>query len=201
MVKPWGKPQGESKGLWALRTVLRRARNVLQHAETLGDLGTILHARVGWIVETESKPTARHVNQQQHTFRLPAITRPPSGAQLKDKPSDPSGTVSRQFLFRTSQNLQVPSSETEASSASLTGFQATCSMAPAWPRSSVLYLTSAFSGFQTRSVLSAAPVAMRVPSGFQATVRILAPWSAVCTYQAEYVSAYPWEPGPLDEGS
>ena len=106
-------------------------------------------------------------------MRLSINTMPPSGAQLRLSPSDPSWIVCRHALVLTSQNLHVPSIDTDASSASLVGFHATCSMAAACPRSSVLYLTSAFSGFHTRSVLSAEPVAISEPRGFQAMVRIL----------------------------
>ena len=82
-------------------------------------------------------------------------------------------TVARQLRLRTSQNLAVPSCETEASSASRVGFQATRSTAPVCPRSSVLFLTLGLSGFQMRRVRSTEPVAMRVPRGDQAMVRML----------------------------
>lgn len=95
----------------------------------------------------------------QHTF-LPAMTTLPSGAHAMVKPSPPSCTTATQVLARTSQKRQVPSVETEASSASLVGFQATRSMAAVWPRSSVLFFTCGFSGFQMRRMRSAEPVAM-----------------------------------------
>ena len=104
---------------------------------------------------------------------LPTMTTLPSAAQLIVNPSPPSCTVSTQLLLLTSQNLHVPSLETDASSASLTGFHATRSMPPVWPRSSVLFLTCVFSGFQMRSVRSAEPVAMRWPVGFHAMERML----------------------------
>ena len=107
-----------------------------------------------------------------HTFR-PTMTTLPSAAQAMVNPSPPSCTVATHVLLRTSQKRQVPSLLTEASSASLVGFQATRSMPPVWPRSSVLFFTWGFSGFQIRRVRSAEPVAMRWPVGFQAMVRIL----------------------------
>ena len=76
-------------------------------------------------------------------------------------------------LLRTSQNLQVPSLETEANCASRLGFQAMRSMPPVWPRNSVLFLTCGLSGFHTRSVRSAEPVAIRDPVGFHAIDRML----------------------------
>ncbi len=107
-----------------------------------------------------------------HTLR-PTMATLPSPDQVTVKPSPPSWTVAIQVLLRTSQNRQVPSLETDASSASLVGFHATRSMAAVWPRSSVLFLTCGFSGFQMRSVRSAEPVAIRCPVGFHAMVRIL----------------------------
>ncbi len=106
------------------------------------------------------------------TFR-PTMTTLPSAAHAMVNPSPPSCTVAVQALLRTSQNLHVPSLLTEASSASLVGFQATRSTPPVWPRSSVLFFTCGFSGFHIRSVRSADPVAMRCPVGFQAMVRML----------------------------
>lgn len=106
------------------------------------------------------------------TFR-PTMTTLPSAAHAIVSPSPPSCTTAVQALFRTSQNLQVPSLETEANSASLVGFQATRSMPPPWPLRSVLFLTCGFSGFQMRKVRSAEPVAIKLPLGLQAMVRIL----------------------------
>lgn len=103
----------------------------------------------------------------------PTMTTLPSRAHAIVSPSPPSCTVAMQDLLRTSQNLHVPSLETEASSASLTGFHATRSMPPVCPLSSVLFFTCDFSGFQMRRVRSADPVAMRWPVGFQAMVRML----------------------------
>lgn len=105
---------------------------------------------------------------------LPAITMLPSEAQLSDNPLAPSCTVSMHFLLLTSQNRTVPSVETDASSASFVGFHATLSIAPVWPRSSVLFFTCGFSGFHIRRVRSCEPVAIKWPVGFQAIVRILA---------------------------
>lgn len=69
---------------------------------------------------------------QSHTFLtvLPTTTTLPSPAQAIVRPSPPSGTVAVHVLLFTSQNLQVPSLLTEASSASLVGFHATFSTAP-----------------------------------------------------------------------
>jgi len=97
----------------------------------------------------------------------------PSPAHASVKPSPPMLRVEVQVLLRTSQKRTVPSEEQDASSASLVGFQATRSMPPVWARSSVLFLTCAFSGFQMRRVRSAEPVAIRRPVGFQARVRRL----------------------------
>ena len=77
-------------------------------------------------------------------------------------------------LERTSQKRTVPSAEQLASSDSLMGLNAACSIPEECPRNSVEYLTSARSGFQIRSVRSAEPVAISEPVGFQARVRILA---------------------------
>lgn len=87
----------------------------------------------------------------------------------------PSCTVPKQPLLPilTSQILHVPSVLTDASSASLTGFQATRSMAPPCPRSSVVFLTVGLSGFQILRVRSVLPVAIRWPVGEKAIVRIL----------------------------
>lgn len=110
-----------------------------------------------------------------HTARspLPAMTMLPSEAQLKDSPLAPRCTVWMHVLLRTSQKRTVPSVDTDANSASFVGFQATLSIAPVWPRSSVLFFTCGFSGFHIRRVRSCEPVAIRCPLGFQAIVRIL----------------------------
>lgn len=103
----------------------------------------------------------------------PTIATLPSPAQVTVKPSPPNWTVAIQVLLRTSQNRHVPSLETEANSASFVGFHSTRSMAAAWPRSSVLFFTCGFSGFQMRKVRSEDPVAIKWPVGFHAIVRIL----------------------------
>jgi hypothetical protein len=63
-----------------------------------------------------------------------------------------------------------------ASSFSLMGWKATrsswASVGAPGVRSSVEFFTFVFSGFQIRSVLSAAPVAMKVPDAFHDMVRI-----------------------------
>lgn len=124
----------------------------------------------------------------EHTFR-PTITTLPSAAQAIVNPSPPNCTVAVHVLLRTSQNRHVPSLLTDANSASFVGFQATRSIPPVCPRSSVLFFTCGFSGFQIRSVRSADPVAIRWPVGFQAMVRILG-WGAL--------SGGVWEGGGKD---
>lgn len=71
----------------------------------------------------------------------PTIRTLPSAAHAIVKPSPPSATVAVHFFVFTSQNLQVPSLETEASSASFVGFHATLSIGPVCPLSSVLFFT------------------------------------------------------------
>ena len=117
-----------------------------------------------------------------YTF-LPTITTLPSPAHATVKPSPPKLTTATHCLFRTSQNRQVPSPETLANSASFVGLNATRSIAAVWPFSSVEFFTCGFSGFQMRRVRSALPVAISVPEGFQAMVRIV------------------WEPGLRVDGS
>lgn len=92
----------------------------------------------------------------------------PSGAHARLKASPSPLTSLTQFLVLTSQNLTTPSSLTLQSSASLTGLNATFWMEALWPLSSVEKRTCAFSGFQTRRVLSDDPVATRFPRGLQA---------------------------------
>lgn len=144
------------------------------------------------------------------TFR-PTMTTLPSAAQAIVNPSPPSCTVAVHVLLRTSQNRHVPSLLTDASSASFVGFHATRSIPPVCPRSSVLFFTCGFSGFQIRSVRSAEPVAIRWPVGFQAMVRILV-WGGRCQEGGEGEGfwreggrwrryAYVWEPGPREAGS
>lgn len=97
-------------------------------------------------------------------------------------------TSLKQALVRTSQNRTTPSLLKLHNSASFVGLKATFSIPAAWPLSSVENLTLGFSGFpstrvspvslafvhyshansQTRKVLSAEPVATRVPGGFHA---------------------------------
>ena len=81
--------------------------------------------------------TARARN---HTF-LPTIATLPSAAHAIVKPSPPRATVAVHVLVFTSQNLHVPSLETDASSASFVGFHPTRSIAPVCPLNSVLLLT------------------------------------------------------------
>lgn len=112
-----------------------------------------------------------------HTF-FPTSTTFPSALQLIVKhppstPCPPTSTLLTQFLLLTSQNRTVPSLLQLATSDSRTGLNATFSIPPVWPRSSVLYFTFERSGFQIRSVRSAEPVAISVPVGFQDRVRRL----------------------------
>ena len=104
---------------------------------------------------------------------VPAMTTLLSAAHAMVKPSPPNCTVAVHVLLRTSQNLHVPSLETEASSASVVGLNATLSICPVCPLSSVLFFTCGFSGFHMRRVRSAEPVAIRWPVGFQAIVLML----------------------------
>ncbi len=106
------------------------------------------------------------------TFR-PATIVLPSGVQASVRPSPPILISAAQAFVRTSHNLTVPSELQLASSDSFVGFHATRSIEPECPRSSVEFLTEALSGFQTRSVRSPVPVAIRWPVGLHARVRIL----------------------------
>lgn len=126
------------------------------------------------ILSPVSSRRSRELQQNAgvRTF-LPTRTTLPSAAHAIVKPSPPRATVAVHVFVFTSQNLQVPSLETEASSASFAGFHATLSMGPVCPLSSVLLFTWGFSGFHIRSVRSAEPVAMRFPNGLHAIVRML----------------------------
>ena len=104
---------------------------------------------------------------------VPAMSTLPSAAHATVKPSPPNWTVAVHVLLRTSQNLHVPSLETEASSASFVGLKATLSICPVCPLSSVLFFTCGFSGFHMRRVRSAEPVAIKWPVGFHAIVLML----------------------------
>lgn len=98
---------------------------------------------------------------------LPTMILVPSGCHANETAEPSPGTSLIHFPARTSQIFNTPSALTLHSSASLTGLKATFSMLALWPLSSVVLRTLGFSGFQTRRVLSTAPVAMRVPVGFQ----------------------------------
>lgn len=149
---------------------------------------------------TEGRPRAEEWSQGSVFLTLvPTIRDSPSGCHAKVKASPSPFTSLMQALVRTSQNLTTPSLLTEQSSASLTGLKATFSIAAAWPLSSVEKRTFGFSGFpgklvshqirrtcrvrlshsQTRSVLSAAPVAIKLPWGFHAIERML---KIMCQY-------------------
>lgn len=126
---------------------------------------------------------------------LPTMTYSPSGDQARVKASPSPLTSLRRLLVLTSQNLTVPSLLTLHNSSSLTGLKATFSMGAACPFSPVDWFTFGLSTFpgirhgqtvvsrarpgkelmhiQTRSVLSAQPVAIQVPRGFQAMERML----------------------------
>lgn len=98
---------------------------------------------------------------------LPTMILVPSGCQANETAEPSPETSLIHFPARTSQIFNTPSALTLHSSASLTGLKATFSMLALWPLSSVVLRTLGFSGFQTRRVLSTAPVAMREPVGFQ----------------------------------
>lgn len=109
------------------------------------------------------------------TFR-PATISLPSGVHASVKGCSPTLTSPTLAFERMSQNRTMPSVLQLASSFSLIGWNATRSsdvtaVAPG-ARSSVEFLTFVFSGFQIRSVRSAAPVAMNVPDAFQLIVRM-----------------------------
>lgn len=113
---------------------------------------------------------------------FPTITFSPSGCHARVIASPRPLTSFTQPLVRTSQNLTAPSRPTLHNSMSLTGLKATFSTPASWPLSSVEYRTFGRSGFQTRNDLSAAPVAIWVPNGFQSMDRILYPVSSYCGY-------------------
>lgn len=105
----------------------------------------------------------------------PATISSPSGFQARVKGCSPTCTSPTLALERMSQNLTMPSVLQLASSFSLMGWNATRSsevaaVAPG-ARNSVEFLTLVFSGFQMRSVLSRAPVAIKVPDAFHESVR------------------------------
>ena len=106
----------------------------------------------------------------------PATISVPSGLHANVKGISPTLTSPTLAFVRISQNLTMPSVPQLASSFSLMGWKATRSrlveMVAPCMRSSVEFLTLVFSGFHIRSVLSAAPVAMKVPDAFQDSVRI-----------------------------
>jgi len=105
---------------------------------------------------------------------LPATNSFPSGVHARVKGHSPTLTSPTLALDRMSQNLTMPSEVELASSFSLIGWKDTRSRAAVvlGVRNSVEFLAFVFSGFQMRSVLSAAPVAMNVPEAFHDSVRM-----------------------------
>ena len=99
---------------------------------------------------------------------LPATNSLPSGVHASVNGHSPTLTSPTLALDRMSQNLTMPSEVELASSFSLIGWKETRSREAVvlGVRSSVEFLELVFSGFQMRSVLSAAPVAMKVPEAF-----------------------------------
>lgn len=107
-----------------------------------------------------------------HTL-LPTIIDSPSGCHTIVNASPRPLISLMQVLALTSQTFKTPSLLKEHSSVSLIGLKATFSIGESWPLSSVEYRIFGRSGFHTRSVLSVAPVAIRVPNGFQSMLRKL----------------------------
>ena len=103
------------------------------------------------------------------TFK-PTTTTVPSTLQANVNASPPTSSFVVQVLFFVSQNRTVPSLEQLANSNSLTGLKSTFSTPCVWPLSSIWLLGCVRSGFQTRTVLSVAPVAICDPVAFQAIV-------------------------------
>lgn len=114
--------------------------------------------------------------QQYRRTRRPATISFPSGVHTSVKGCSPTLTSPTLALVRTSQKRTMPSVPQLASSFSFTGWKATRSRltdaGTLGVRSSVEFLTLFFSGFQMRSVLSAAPVATNVPDAFHEMLRM-----------------------------
>ena len=136
--------------------------------------------RLGWIDDVEVVDL-KYVNILRSRLNdvvltlLPTMILVPSGCHANETAEPSPETSLTHFPARTSQTFNTPSALTLHSSASLTGLKATFSMLALWPLRSVVLRTLGFSGFQTRRVLSTAPVAMRVPVGFQLMHLILSP--------------------------
>ena len=104
---------------------------------------------------------------------VPARSVLPSVLQLIVKGSPPTSSFATHVLLLVSQNRTVPSEEQLASSNSRTGLKRTFSTACPCPRSSVWLRGLVRSGFHMRTVLSLAPVAIRLPDAFHEIVRWL----------------------------
>lgn len=94
----------------------------------------------------------------------------PSTLQAKVNASPPTSSFVEHVLFFVSQNRTVPSPEQLANSNSLTGLNSTFSTPCVCPLSSIWLFGCVRSGFQTRMVLSVAPVAICDPVAFHAIV-------------------------------
>ena len=94
----------------------------------------------------------------------------PSTLQAKVNASPPMSSFVEHVLFFVSQNRTVPSPEQLANSNSLTGLNSTFSTPCVCPLSSIWLFGCVRSGFQTRMVLSVAPVAICDPVAFHAIV-------------------------------
>lgn len=122
--------------------------------------------------ELHNRPSHHWSSLSRHTL-LPTIIDSPSGCHTSVNASPRPLISLTQVLALTSQTFRTPSLLKEHNSVSLTGLKATFSIGDSWPLSSVEYRIFGRSGFHTRSVLSVAPVAIRVPNGFQSMVRNL----------------------------
>lgn len=103
----------------------------------------------------------------------------PSTLHESVKGSPPMSSFEVAFLLRVSQKRTVPSAAQLASSNSRTGLKSTFSTVKVWPFNSVWARELVLSGFQTRIVLSEAPVATSPPEAFQDMVLCLLPESAL----------------------
>jgi hypothetical protein len=109
------------------------------------------------------------VDDTIHTFN-PTTSTVPSMLQANVKASPPTSSFVVHVLLFVSQKRTVPSPEQLASSNSLTGLKSTFSTPWVCPLSSIWLFGWVRSGFQTRIVLSVAPVAIWDPVAFHAIV-------------------------------
>lgn len=109
------------------------------------------------------------VDDTVHTFN-PTTSTVPSMLQANVKASPPTSSFVVHVLLFVSQKRTVPSPEQLASSNSRTGLKSTFSTPWVCPLSSIWLFGWVRSGFQTRIVLSVAPVAIWDPVAFHAIV-------------------------------